>query len=52
MPAEESEISRADASDGRSLREAVAWLGDTITIRSATRLLQLAQPDKKREWLG
>jgi hypothetical protein len=31
-----------------SRRQAVAWLGDTITIRSASRLLQLAQPDKKR----
>ena len=30
-----------------SLRQAVAWLGDTITIRSASRLLQQAQPDMK-----
>ncbi len=30
-----------------SRRQAVAWLGDTITIRSAS-LLQLAQPNKKR----
>ena len=28
-----------------SLRQAVAWLGDPITVRSATRLLELAHPD-------
>ena len=30
-----------------SLRQAVAWLGDTTTIWSASRLLQPAAPDKK-----
>jgi hypothetical protein len=29
-----------------SLRQAVAWLGGTITVRGATRLLELAQPDE------
>ena len=28
-----------------SLRQAVAWLGDPITVRSATRLVELAHPD-------
>ena len=28
-----------------SLRQAVAWLGDPITVRSATRLLERARPD-------
>ena len=28
-----------------SLRQAVAWLGDPITVRSATRLVELAQSD-------
>jgi hypothetical protein len=29
-----------------SLRQAVAWLGGTITVRGATRRLELAQPDE------
>ena len=28
-----------------SLRQAVTWLGDSITMRCATRLLELARPD-------
>jgi hypothetical protein len=28
-----------------SLRQAVAWLGNSITVRSATRLLEIARPD-------
>jgi hypothetical protein len=35
-----------------SLRQPVAWLGDTITIRSASRLLQLAQPDNEESGSG
>jgi hypothetical protein len=38
--------------DQLSLGQAVAWLGDTITIRSASRLLQLAQPDMKESGWG
>ena len=28
-----------------SLRQAVAWLGDTVTVRGATRLVELAHSD-------
>ena len=35
-----------------SLRQAVAWLDDAITIRSASRLLQQAQPDMKESGSG
>ena len=35
-----------------SLRKAVAWLGETITIQSASRLLQQAQPDMKESGSG
>jgi len=36
----------------RSLRQAVAWLGGTITVRGATRLLELAQPDENGRGSG
>jgi hypothetical protein len=35
-----------------SLRKAVAWLDNTITIRSASRLLQQAQPNMKESGSG
>lgn len=35
-----------------SLRQAVAWLGGTITVRGATRLLELAQPDENGRGSG
>jgi hypothetical protein len=35
-----------------SLRQAVAWLGGTITVRGATRRLELAQPDENGRGSG
>ena len=32
-------------SEQLSLRQAVTWLGDSIAVRCATRLLELARPD-------